>query len=246
MSISSISSAVSSVTGTTAGGAAVTSPIGDNQFWTRLVSTRDSTRKVVFNTMPIVAESGPVNYSVQNPTHMPGSYYVYENTPSRTFELSEIKLVSRNPLEARANLVTLNMLRSWRYSYFGAIQALSGTGATNDVTSLAGGVIDESQAKEMRDFSGAPPEVLYLSAYSTAQQRGNISNIPTVLLGLNINYPNDIDYIATATTGAGDVLGGVPFPIIMTISVNLAEQHSSDEYESFNLAQYRAGKLINF
>jgi hypothetical protein len=209
--------------------------LNDNLYWVRLVSARDSSRNVVFNTMPIVSEAGNVNYQQISPTHMPGSYQVYENTSSRTYDLSDIKLISRNSVEARENLIRLNQLRAWRFPYFGNPDAV-----------VVGGNITEDQASELRDYLGAPPEVLYLSAYSSNETRGNIFKIPTVMSNLSITYPNDVDYIPTAKVGSADMIGDVPFPVIMTIGITLTEQHSADEYERFNLIAFKNGQLTNF
>lgn len=94
-------------------------------------------------------------------------------------------------------------------------------------------------------FLGAPPDVLYLTAYSDARDKGgeldrvtNIFRIPVVVTALTINYPNDVDYIPT--------IEGQPFPIIMGLSVSLTESHSPREFEKFDLFQYREGTLPGF
>lgn len=207
----------------------------NNDFWVRIESLRaPKDRRVIFNTMPSVTESGGVQYSALTPVHLPGNYHVYENTSSRTYEIGDLKLVSRNQQEARENLLRINTLRAWRMPYFGSIAAVGST-------------IAESQAVELRDYLGAPPEVLLLSAYSSTSKLGNIYKIPTVLTNLTITYPNDVEYIPTAMQGGpDDKLGGVPFPVLMSVSVSLTEQHSADDFERFNLIGFRTGQLTNF
>lgn len=92
---------------------------------------------------------------------------------------------------------------------------------------------------------GAPPEVLYLSAYSNPALVGgqwgtatNIYRIPVVITNLGITYPNDVDYIPT--------MDKEPFPIIMSITLSLAETHSPREFEKFDIFKYRDGKLPGF
>jgi hypothetical protein len=90
---------------------------------------------------------------------------------------------------------------------------------------------------------GAPPEVLYLYGYSadgTSPTDGpqNLRRIPVVITSLGFDYPNDVDYIPT--------LDGVPFPTVMTISIELKETKSPYEIEQFSLADYRLGKLIGW
>lgn len=99
-----------------------------------------------------------------------------------------------------------------------------------------------SQGKEML---GAPPEVLKLSAYSNATNENgllnkmtNISAVPCVITALSYTYTDDVDYIPT--------IQGQPFPILMSISISLAESHSPQELEYFDIYKYRAGTLPGF
>jgi hypothetical protein len=179
-----------------------------------------SKSKVVFNAMPTFNESNSAKYSEIPMTHTIGNIFAYDHSPSRQFNLTDIKLISRNPQEARTNLDNVMLLRSWTKSYFGA---------SNNAAKL-----------------GAPPEVLYFSAYSSNSHRGHFYKIPVVLIHIDVTYPNDVDYIPTAYSGAGDTIGGTPFPILTTISLQLQEQHSARELEKFNLDDYRLGKLDGF
>ena len=85
---------------------------------------------------------------------------------------------------------------------------------------------------------GAPPEVVYLSAYASNNSQRNLYRIPVVVNQLSIPYPSEVDYIQTET--------GEPFPTLMTIDMNLTETHSPSAYSKFNLADYRKGNLSNF
>ena len=85
---------------------------------------------------------------------------------------------------------------------------------------------------------GAPPAVLFLTAYASSTLRGNIYKIPTVITNLTIPYPSEVDYIQT--------LGGQPFPTIMTIDIQLTEVHAPSEYEAFSLEHFRNGDLTGF
>lgn len=99
-----------------------------------------------------------------------------------------------------------------------------------------------------KELLGAPPEVLYLYAYSpvnTVQSNGervqvttNLNQIPVVITSLNFTYPSDCDYIKTVYNE--------PFPILMNVTIELKETHSPTEYERFSLLEYRAGNLPNF
>lgn len=182
---------------------------------------------VVFDAMPQISVHNTAKYSAIEPSHLIGSYYVYDNSPSATYSLSDVKLVSRNPKEAGENLKRILTLKSWTKSYFGKTDNLG------------------SASDDLSQWLGSPPEVLTFSAYSTGDSRGHIYNIPVVLTSLDINYPNDVDYIYTGND-TGDKINGTPFPSILTISLSLNEQHSAKDYESFNLHKYRNGILDNF
>lgn len=175
---------------------------------------------VVFNTMPIIYENNSAAYETLSPAHMIGDFHVFTKSPSRSFEINDLKLVSRNQQEARANIERVFTMKGWTKSYFGDT---SGDAST-----------------ELMNWLGAPPEVLKFSAI------GFFNEIPVVLEKFSVNFPNDVDYIPTASNGEGDPLGNIPFPLVTTISFTLLEQHSASEYERFNLHSYRTGTLQSF
>ncbi len=95
---------------------------------------------VAFDVTPEITETRNVNYKTLEPVHMPGGIYVYGSTSARNYQVNNIRLVSRTAREAAKNLYRLNILRSWTMPYFG---------------------INNSS------LTGAPPDVLALSAYAT-------------------------------------------------------------------------------
>lgn len=294
--------------------------------------------EVRFDVMPAISESIQVEYQPIDPIHMPGSFYVYKGTKSSTYEMSDVKLISRTSQEASMNQAYLKLLRGWTKPFFGFgtesgvagppksvtqyeyqrktgyetgdVQPLSQSDVADIVNLLgmnsleqaraAASVFTDGETADMamkqaaqdiiarldsqkatingsyvvnrsgaggvgtyvkvpvgtntvqdtgRRFLGAPPEVLFLTAYSNPVQNGtgmnavtskvtNIYKVPVVITSLNIPYPNDVDYIPT--------LEGEPFPIIMTISITLVETHSPREYEKFDLFKYRDGILPGF
>jgi hypothetical protein len=114
-------------------------------------------------------------------------------------------------------------------------------------------------ATEGIELLGAPPDVLYLYAYSTSDNNSrqvnygvNINRVPVVLTGLEISYPNDVDYLPTFSNISTGLYGvaydntSEPFPIKMDVTISLAETHSPREYENFSLALYKQGKLTGF
>jgi hypothetical protein len=110
----------------------------------------------------------------------------------------------------------------------------------------------KNQKAVATNLLGAPPEVLYLSAYSGGAiggklpRSGNIDRIPVVMTSLSIPYTNEVDYIPSSTTGVSDPFGGMPCPTVMTIDISLIEVHSPREYMKFSLVDFRDGKLVGF
>ena len=148
---------------------------GESGDWrVRLAAVRAPDEKVVFDVSPEFMETRSVNYKGHEPIQMPGQLTYYVNSASRTFNISQIKLISRTPKEADTTLKTLHQLRGWTMPYFG-----------------------ESEP------SGFPPNVLLLSAYSKDDAHTNtgqhISKVPVVITNLSIPYPVDCDYIPSET-----------------------------------------------
>lgn len=239
----------------------------ENVFKVSLKSTISGSRRVTFDVTPDIIENRNVNYKTMDPIHMPGSIHVYGSTSSRTFNISNVKLVSRTPEEASKNMWRLHQLRGWGMPYFGNSSSLTDENKfarsaenrrhidiidkRNRRAKAEGGrQVDYSDAglgrvstNFGRELLGAPPEVLFLNAYSdsTVAQRKvpmNIHKVPVILQQLSIPYPSDVDYIPTKE--------GIPFPTLMTLDVTLMETHAPIEYSKFSLQAFREGKLPNF
>jgi len=214
---------------------------------------------VSFKVTPDVVENRAVNYKALDPIHMPGQIHVYTNTASRTYALNSIKLISRTSEEATKNLWAINVLRHWTTPYFG-INSSSltpeqrnnrKTGREHFRSEDDGQIEGERALFGTRELLGAPPDVLYLTAYSEVGKKGNIHKVPVVITNLSIPYPSDVDYMPTQ---AGVEIankyrfidGGVPFPTVMTIDINCVETHSPREYSKFDIFDFRNGRLTNF
>ena len=194
-------------------------------------------RAVVFQTSSDVSETRSVNYKTIDPIHAPGSIYAYQNTASRQYNMSGIKLFSRTAEEATLTLARLNLIRSWTMPTFGKFTTPQGFNGTN---------FNMAFNRANQDVLGSPPKILEFSAYSDITHRGNIYRIPTVITQLSIQYPTDVDYIPTAYVKGVNVEVDTPFPVLMTIDINLAETHSPVEYTNFSISDYRNGKLTGF
>lgn len=226
--------------------------------------------RVVFEVTPSFAESRTADYSAVTPAHMPGSIQMYRSTQSRTFSITA-KLISRTSQEAQVNRRYLQILRGWLMPYFGATNTLSEQNKQarielnqkiDNVQAAKQGVDQQTstQLDALRkqigvQLTGAPPDVLYLYAYSASANYGtgerlmgtsNVNRVPVVMSSLNITYPEDVDYIPVSETLTTTTQSVEPFPVSINVDLTLLETHSPNEYERFDLNAYKAGKLANF
>lgn len=213
--------------------------------------------QVAFDVTPTFSETRSAEYSPVTPVHMPGAMQIYKHTNSRQFEIGA-HLVSRNVADALKNMENLQKLRAWLMPYFGNTDTLNDKQKSNR---LSGPQTDAEQDANTRNrvitegvqLRGAPPDILYLYAYSTGVNdlRGggpvvNINRVPVVMTNLAITYPEDVDYIPVHAAGSGPNTRTEPFPRKMDITISLIETHSPREYERFDLLAYKLGNLENF
>lgn len=240
-----------------------------NTFNVKLISvaslrfaSRDRIERVVFDVTPTFRESRSVDYATVTPVHMPGGIQVYKKSNSRTFSIGS-HLISRNRDDATQNMEYLQRLRAWTLPYFGnrsgtgnafeaAADVATYTEATKQENNTNTTPLDQILARMKTNINllGAPPDVLYLYAYSRPaditnpprddKSMYNINRVPVVLTGLEISYPDDVDYIPT------NFHTQEPMPVKMQVDLTLIETHSPMEYENFSLADFKSGKLVNF
>lgn len=201
---------------------------------------------VVFEASPVVSESRSVEYAQVSPVHLPGSIQVYKKTNSRTISLSA-KLVSRNVEQATQNMKYLQLLRGWTMPYFGEYSSTDeSTMSYGNWGKASQSGIDDAKNAQM-NMLGAPPDVLYLYAYSSSSQnvaagQKNIKKLPVVITNLSFDYPDSVDYLPTEPTGE-------PFPIIMDVKIELLETHAPSGtygYETFSLSLFKQGRLTQY
>jgi len=228
-----------------------------NPYRVRLVNANMGGGTVSFTASPTISENRNVNYNALEPLHAPGAIQVYKNTASRSFQLSDVRLISRTIEEATLNLRSLWRLRSWCMPRFGRSSTLNAEQRANRTDFEANDfelTAEERSSVFGTELLGAPPPVLYLSAYSreigtTAttsasgaaaiwQIQQHINRVPVVINQLSIPYPNDQTYITTEN--------GTPMPAILNIDLALLETHSPDSYEAFDLDAFRQGRLPGF
>lgn len=203
--------------------------------WVAIGGSPANRETVIFDATPEFSESRTVNYKNIDPIHAPGGMYMYANTNARTFSIQG-KLISRSVFEATKNLAYVQYLRTWAMPVFGIV----GPGAA-----AGEGIL------------GAPPALLFLTAYANSQPGSqpvqtlvptsdgtvpaignNIWQVPTIITQLDIPYPSDVDYLPT--------INQIPFPTIITVSISLVEAHSPNAYQNFTLQDFKTGNLLHF
>lgn len=228
----------------------------ENPYKVRLVDRHGA--RVVFDVSPDLSETRNVQYNNLEPVHMPGSIQVFKTSSSRTFQISGARMLSRTPKEAELTLQRLWYLRSWGVPRFGRgsttlnqDERFARTERTNNPQRFqqfqadrnTRGPSGNSESREWRtgqEIVGAPPQILFLSAYSknSAPEPQHINKVPTVLTNLTIPYPTDVDYINTTA--------GTPVPAVMMIDISLTETHAPSQYEQFSLHAFKHGYLSGF
>lgn len=184
------------------------------------VTLRDGDKTILFDATPQITETTSVEYTQRGIPQLPTSINSYEGTHSRTFSVSNIRLISRTRAEARSNLLTLWTLRGWTKPNFGRG--------------------DDSNKQSL----GMPPKILFLSAYNSPYQSSspttphNILDVPVVITSLSIEYPQDVDYIPDTED--------TPVPVVQTITLELLETQSPANISRFSLRDYKQGLLKNY
>jgi hypothetical protein len=228
-------------------------------------SIRES--QVAFDVTPSFSETRTAEYTPVTPVHMPGAMQVYKHTNSRQFEITA-HFISRNVQDAIKNMGYLQKLRGWLMPYFGATDTITDTQrqarANASYTQTNQNLQPQTEAErdagtrrriqsEGVQLRGAPPDVLYLYAYSSGANdlrgigpRVNINRVPVVMTNLGITYPEDVDYIPVYDPEGSPSQTTEPFPRKMDVTISLVETHSPREYEKFDLMAYKLGNLVNF
>lgn len=236
-----------------------------------LAGNKDA-RGLSFDASPNISESRTVNYNALDPLHAPGQIQVYKNTSSRTFQISDVKLISRTIGEADKNLERLWALRSWCMPRFGNSSTLSKENRLVRETKMQ----EESRrrdpslknklgkgntytAEELgNELLGAPPPIILLSAYSkvVGTTDDSKSEVPPRIVTSRWNVTQHINRVPTVIQQLtipypNDVdyittSKGVPMPLIMNIDITLIETHSPNAYEAFNLNAFREGRLQGY
>lgn len=190
------------------------SAAGSTSYKVKLVAEGD---EVAFDMTPDVAESISVDYEPLSPPQMPGEFMKYRGTKATTWTITAT-LTCRTRAEASLRYRDILILRGWSKTFFGDKQK----------TDIFGG----------KSKLGAPPPVVQFSGW-----RGVVGPVPTVMTSLQITWPRDVDWIQTNYTedGTSEL---IPFPTVMQCTINLTESFSADQFNSFDLAMFKNGKMV--
>ena len=83
-----------------------------------------------------------------------------------------------------------------------------------------------------KTWLGAPPPIIILSAYG----KRKVGPVPVVIKRYSWEFPNEVDYIQTSRDK-------VPFPTVISVTVEVEEAYSPAEYSGFDWIKYREGNL---
>jgi hypothetical protein len=172
----------------------------------------NSEMEVVFYIMPQISETYDANYEPLAPAQMPGEFQKYKGSSSTRYNISNAKFTARTREEARRNYLYLSTLRGWTKPYFG-----------------------KNQGTQFDNKLGAPPPVLQLSGW-----RNLMGPISVVLTRLQWTWPDEVDWLPT---GIYDKESNkeIPFPAVITVSLDLVESLSAEQFNNFNLVAFRRG-----
>lgn len=150
-----------------------------------LISAISASDMFLFKAQPVIQVAENANYSAFSPIHAPSEILAFKNNPSRTFSLSEIKLISRTPEDAQTNLTQLHLLRAWTKPYFGRAQ-LNKTGSGD--TSSSGVTVPEISGDDVSNILPATESAAadLTSKITNAQDavsclRSSAQNLPSTL-----------------------------------------------------------------
>lgn len=190
------------------------------------VDASDLRYQVIFEIMPDVVESRTVEYEQVQPPQFPGAFQKYKGTSPTQWTINAT-LTCRTTAEATNNLRILNLLRGWTMPFFGV-----------------------KTQRTWKNKLGAPPPVLEFSGW----KKQMVGPVPVVITSLNWNFPQDVDYIPASAFELDYVNGRrelklnekeyVPFPSVIKFAIQLVESFSTDQFNGFDLAEFRAGRMV--
>jgi hypothetical protein len=102
---------------------------------------------------------------------------------------------------------------------------------------------------ENNPYAGTPPPILMFNAYGNAM----FHNLPVIITGGSINWPNDVDYVYTTTSSSAttstrtvnSMIANGWVPSKFQVSLNMVVQITPAKMKKFDLTKFRNGDLMN-
>ncbi|VVC05052.1 Uncharacterised protein [uncultured archaeon] len=173
----------------------------------------EPTNGVVFPYQPKVDISFSANYQSQKVTQSNFTFYSYENSEIKPFDIS-CDFPARNVNEGRYVLAAMTFLRSITFSFTG-----------NDSNVGSSGI----------NLAGSPPLVVSLQGMGF----GGLDYFPIVVSNVTTSYRDDVDYISVDFQDVNNLAGElIKIPILTTISVSCIPVFSRAFASQFSTIDY--------
>jgi hypothetical protein len=175
-----------------------------------------ATNGVLFPFQPKVDISFSANYQTQKVTQSNFTFYNYENSELKPFELT-CDFPARNISEGQYVIAAITFLRSLTMMFTG---------------------MDNSIANNGYNLAGSPPLVVSLQGMGF----GGLDYIPIVITNITTSYPDNVDYITIKMTQAANLSSEIiKIPTLTTISVSCLPMFSRTFASQFSALDFSSG-----
>lgn len=179
---------------------------------------------LVFPYNPNISEGVSVKYDSIELVHSNESFHTYRGTENVKINISDAVWTCDTFDNALYALAALHFFRTYQYMDFG------------------------------RNRSGRPPSPMWFSAYGNYM----FHRVPVLMESASWDFPNDIDYVGIPEPGTQEFrrrelkfsrdssVSYTWLPMTFKISsINLIVQHSPRYWTTWNLDDYRSGKMLD-
>lgn len=175
-----------------------------------------ATNGVLFPFQPKVDISFSANYQAQKVTQSNFTFYSYENSELKPFDLT-CDFPVRNPFEGQYVIAAIIFLRSLTMMFTG---------------------VDNSIANNTFNLAGSPPLVVSLQGMGF----GGLDYIPIVVTNVTTSYRDDVDYVTITMPGVSNLANEIiKLPTMMSISVSCTPMFSRDFASKFSALDFSSG-----
>ena len=175
-----------------------------------------ATNGVLFPFQPKVDISYSANYQAQKVTQSNFTFYSYENSELKPFDLT-CDFPVRNPFEGQYVIASIMFLRSLTMMF---------TGTDNNI------------ANNNWNLAGSPPLVVSLQGMGFC----GLDYIPVVITNVTTSYRDDVDYVTITLPGVSNLANEtIKLPTMMTISVSCTPMFSRTFASQFSTLDFSSG-----